>query len=204
MRAIVIFVVIQISLLNLVCGQGETQAIPNDKLPNSVFVNIKSGKYAGTANGVLFFKNQEGNRVILDFQGSQSELTIIEDKDEVYDVSTKKYIAYTTSGKTKIDYQTYGLGNELNIQYNNQFFRLGSLDGASDMVINGLSYYYIVEKETEYLILQVTKELKLTNYYSLLEKINYDQSKIDKEVIEKEQFIFLQPKSVLVFAIKRN
>ena len=171
---------------------------------NTVFKNQKSGQYTGTANGVLLLKNTNNNDVILDFQGSSLNLELLPDEDEVYDVSWKNYTAYSTSGKTKIKYRTYAYANELTIDYQNQTFAIGSIDGACDMQIAGLSCTYVAEKETEYLILIVKKELWLSNYHFLMENINYEQSKIEDEVVKKEQFIRLLPNAVIVFAVKRE
>ena len=187
----------------------------NEEYFPSVFSKVKSGKFEGTANGVLLLKNPEGQNFILDFQGSSCNLTLDEDEDEVYDVSTKSYLAQTTSGKTRIKYRTYGLANELNIEYQGQFYNVGLIDGACDMVIDGLSYTYMAETETEYLILTIKKELQLSNYRFLLDELirveNENRmdsenrlNRIKKEVVEKEQFIRLQPNSVIVFAINNG
>jgi len=167
---------------------------------------MKSGQFAGTTNGVLCFKNPEGKQVILDFQGSNAYLEIEPDPDEVYDISWKNYTAFTTSGKTKIEYHTYAYANSLEIVYREQIFSIDAIDGACDMAIDGLSYTYWAETETEYLILTVKKEIVLSNYRFLLEKNNDDDdsAEIIRKVRSKEQFIRLQPNSVIVFAIKRT
>jgi hypothetical protein len=175
----------------------QNQLITNDSPFQSVFSDVKSGKFAGTANGVLQFKNSEGKSVLLDFQGSQSDLTLKADPDEVYDVSRKIYTARTTSGKTKIEYRTYASANELTIDYQGQVFQIGIIDGGCDMAIDGLSYAYMLEKETEYLVLTVKKELELSNIWFLRETMGYEDAVIG------EKFIYLQPNSVIVFAIKR-
>lgn len=195
------------SITNIMYAQTEQMKFNEIHFP-SVFANIKSGKYEGTANGILLLKNPEGKQLVLDFQGSLCELTLEEDEYEVYDVSTKKYLAQTTSGKTRIRYETYNLANQLSIEYQGQFYNIGLLDGAHDMIIDGLSYTYIPEKETEYLMLTAKKELKLSNYRFLLDElIKTDKEnvtdRIQQEVIEKEQFIRLLPNSVIIFAIKR-
>lgn len=169
----------------------------------SVFNNTASGNYAGTANGILFFKNPQNKDVILDFQGSPLTLVLEEDIDEVYDVSRKIYTAYTTSGKTKITYTTYATANRLTIQYQGQEFAIGIIDGACDMAIDGLNWKYLNEKDTEYLILTVNKELYLSNYHFLLEQIGYKDDLIEKEVVNKEMLIGLQAGTAIVFAINR-
>lgn len=158
----------------------------------SVFKDIKSGTFSGTANGVLFIKNSKEESFILDFQGSVANLEMVEDDDNVYDVSSKNYIGYTTSGKTKIEYETYAMANELIITLSFGTFQAGLIDGACDLLIKGLSYYYKAEKDTEYLILRVEKPIKMTNFFSLPDNMR-----------SKEQNIFLEPNSTLIFAIKR-
>ena len=100
----------QMSIANM-SGQVDQLRFNEEYFP-SVFANVKSGKFEGTANGVLLLKNPEGRNFILDFQGGSCNLTIDEDESEVYDVSTKFYLAQTTSGKTRVKYRTYGLANE--------------------------------------------------------------------------------------------
>lgn len=158
----------------------------------SVFKDIKSGTLKGTANGILFIKDSKGKSFILDFQGSTSGLKMEEDENEVYDVSWKTYTGYTTSGKTKVEYQTYAMANKLIITLSSGTFQAGIIDGACDVLIKGLSYYYRAEKDTEYLILRAEEPIKMTNFFSLPD---YDES--------KEQIIYLQPNSTLVFAITR-
>lgn len=179
------------------------QTIINETNFNSVFSKAKMGEFNGTINGVLFVKNTDGLEVILDFQGSKAQLKIENDLDEVYDVSTKKYSGQTTSGKSYINYNTYAYANELFIKLNNDIYQIGLIDGACDLKINGLSYYYKAEKEIEYLIMKVDKELILTNYFSLLKSVNYDDKKIEN-LKEKEKLIKLLPNSTLIFAIKRT
>ena len=182
--------------------------IPNTTGFNSVFQNMASGKFNGTANGVLLFKDFNQKEVILDFQGSSANLFLetTTDTDTYYDVSHKVYTAYTTSGKTKIEYRIYSSANALAISYNNQLFAISLIDGACESVIDGLSYKYMLEKDTEYLILNVRKQVKLSNtFYLSVEEIKAEKKRADyKELKAKERFIYLQPGSVLVFAIKRK
>ena len=155
---------------------------------DSVFQNLESGSFSGTVNGILIVKGPDNNESLLDFQGSYAKLEIEKDEDEVYDLSYKKYIGKTTSGKTEIKYQTYGLANSFGIEYKGEFYELSLIDGACDLIINGLEYSYESEKSTEYLIIQVTKEIELKNSY---------KSKVRKS-------IKVIPNSTLIFATKRN
>ena len=155
---------------------------------DSVFQDLESGNFNGTVNGILIVKGSDNKESLLDFQGSYAKLEIEKDEDEVYDLSYKKYIGKTTSGKTEIKYQTYGSANSFGIEFKGEFYELSLIDGACDLIINGLEYSYKSEKSAEYLIIQVTKEIELKNSY---------KSKVRKSII-------VMPNSTLIFAIKRN
>ncbi len=182
-------------------AQASQLKLSND-IFRSVFVSMKRGSFAATANGVLFAKDVNDHDLILDFQGSPGKLVIEPDADEVYDVSTKHYTAQSTSGKTKVTYDTYNMANVLNIEVQGDVFQVGSIDGASDMVIDGLDYYYRAEKETEYLVLFVTQNLVLNNHWAMMKRYNYDYDKMEKSG-EKMKTITLLPHSTLVMAVKR-
>ncbi len=154
---------------------------------DSVFQNLESGNFKGTVNGILIVKNADNKRSLLDFQGSYAKLEIEKDEDEVYDLSYKKYIGKTTSGKTEIKYKTYGSANSFGIEFDGEFYELSLIDGACDLIINGLEYSYEMEKSTEYLILRITKQIELKNSY---------KSKVRKS-------IKILPNSILIFAIRR-
>ncbi|MGY5353497.1 hypothetical protein [Wenyingzhuangia sp. IMCC45467] len=155
---------------------------------DSVFQNLESGNFSGTINGILIVRDSENKESLLDFQGSYAKLEIEKDEDEVYDVSYKKYTGKTTSGKTEIKYETYAYANSIGIEFNGEYYNLSLIDGACDLIINGLEYSYKSEKNAEYLIIRITKEIELMNRYD---------SKIRKT-------IKLLPNSTLVFAINRN
>ncbi|MGY5353509.1 hypothetical protein [Wenyingzhuangia sp. IMCC45467] len=168
-------------------GQDDSRYIDGNGF-DSVFQNLESGNFSGTINGVLIVRDSENKESLLDFQGSYAKLEIEKDEDEVYDVSYKKYTGKTTSGKTEIKYETYAYANSIGIEFNGEYYNLSLIDGACDLVINGLEYSYKSEKNAEYLIIRITKEIELMNRYD---------SKIRKT-------IKLLPNSTLVFAINRN
>ncbi|WP_373552872.1 hypothetical protein [Haliscomenobacter sp.] len=190
-------------LLSLPLMAQRDQTVINNKEFNSVFRKVKTGNFNGTANGVLFIRNTELQEVILDFQGSKARLNIEADVEEVYDVSTKRYRASTTSGKTGIEYNTYNYGNELIIKLSKDTFQVGLLDGASDAVIDGVKYFYKAEKETEYLILKIEKVLILSNFRTLINGMKRNGETLES-IKPKEKLIELLPNSVIVFAINRN
>ncbi len=175
--------------VSLVCfGQQYSEYAIDGNGFNSVFQDLESGNFSGTVNGVLIMKDSDNKESLFDFQGSYAKLEIEKDEDEVYDLSYKKYIGKTTSGKTEIKYQTYGSANSFGIEFKGEFYELSLIDGACDLIINGLEYSYESEKSAEYLIIRVTKEIELKNSY---------KSKVRKS-------IKVLPNSTLIFAIKRN
>lgn len=156
----------------------------------SVFQNLLTGEFDGTVNGILLVQKDNGSQLILDFQGAKAELNIVEDDHEIYDVSTKIYYGYTTSGKTRIKYETYSWANSISIELHGEWFTLSLIDGAADMAINGIEFLYVAEESTEYLMLRISKKLTLTNYF----KDENDES--------MKKSITLLPESTLVFAIE--
>ncbi len=171
---------------------------------NSVFQNLESGSYKGTTNGILMLSNLKGNENILDFQGSFGKLEIKKDEYEVYDISTKIYIGRTTSGKTEIKYETYGSANSIGIYLARQWYELTAIDGACDMVLNGIEYYYRAEKSTEYLIITISKELELSNWQFLLRTEHTMEPDNINELKPKKKTINILPNSTIVFAINRK
>jgi hypothetical protein len=140
----------------------------------------------------------------LDFQGSDAILDIIKDPNEVYDISTKSYEGNTTSGKTKINYQTYALANKIGVFLQNQWFELSGIDGGCDMVINGLDYSYHLENSYEYLVLFISRELELSNWQYLIRTEHTLKPDNIDELKPRKKTIKILPNSTLVFAIKRN
>lgn len=168
-------------------GQNNYPAISGNGF-NSVFQNLETGKFIGTINGVLIVRDSENKESLLDFQGSYAKLEIEKDEHEVYDLSYKKYYGKTTSEKTEIRYETYASANSFGIELSGEYYDLSLIDGACDLVINGLEYSYESEKSAEYLIIRITKEIKLMNSY---------KSKVRKS-------IKILPNSTLIFVINRN
>lgn len=170
----------------------------------SVFQVKESGNYSGTTNGALFIVNEVDKEIILDFQGSFGKLQIEKDSDEVYDVSTKSYYGKTTNGKTEIKYETYGWANGIGIKLNGHWFELTAIDGACDMVIDGIGYYYKAEATSEYLIISIQKELELSNWQYLLRTEHTINPDNIEDLKQKKKTIKLLPNSTLVFAIQRT
>lgn len=178
----IVFTVLLLLFSFIVTGQN-SRSFVNGNGFNSVFQNIESGNFVGSVNGLLIIRNSKGKKMLLDFQGSQAKLVVEKDEYEIYDVSSKNYIGSTTSGKTKVKYQTYGSANSLGIKFNGSYYELSSIDGACDLVIKGLEYFYESEKTTEYLIIKITNEIELIGTFDSIKVL---------------------PNSSLVFAIERK
>lgn len=189
---------------NLSFGQSSAVNLKNGKGFSSVFQNLDSGKFKGSINGILIIKGSDGKQNMLDFQGSNAQLNIIKEIEEVYDVSTKIYTGKTTSGKTEIKYETYATANGIGIYLNGEWYEITGIDGACDLVIDGLEYSYFLENKTEYLVLQIVKTIELSNWQYLLRTEHKTKPENIDELKPKEKIIKLLPKSTLVFVISRN
>ena len=153
---------------------------------DSVFKFLENGHFTGTINGILILENMDKSETILDFQGSRAELNIEKDEHNVYDVSFKKYSGQTTSGKTIISYETYGLANSFAINIGGINYKLSMIDGGCDLVINGLDYLYKKEIGTEYLILKFSRKIEL-----------WENERIDGKRL------WVKPESTIMLAITR-
>jgi len=196
----IIFLLISISF-NLY-GQSDDKFKDGDEF-NSVFQKLKSVNFNGTTNGILVIKNLHGSDAILDFQGSFGKLEVEKDEHEVYDVSTKRYTGKTTSGRTEIRYETYAWANSIGIYLADQWFELSAIDGACDMVLNGIDYYYIAEQSTEYLVINISKKLTLSNWQFLIRTEHTMEPDNINELKPKKKTIKILPNSTIVFAINR-
>jgi len=194
--------IIAVLLLNFLIISAYSQGYGKYKVGenfNSVFQNLEKGQFIGTVNGVLFIKDAKEKELILDFQAGKSELNVVYDSTQMYDVSTKEYCGWTTSGKTRIFYSTYASANKLSIELSSGVFKIGTHDGASDMVVNGINYHYKSELNTEYLVLTFEKDLVLDNYRWLIH-----QGILPPKSHELKQEIIVQANSVIVFAINKE
>ncbi len=170
---------------------------------DTVFKDMETGNFMGTINGIIIIKTADNNTVLLDFQGSKADLNIIPDEDKVYDISWKRYGGVTTRGKTKLTYSTYAWANEITITLDNVEYSKSNLDGGCFRVIEGLDYYYIAEKEYEYLILKINEPIDLSNWQYLLRNTD-ENNRCIEELKKKESKLTILPNSVIVFAINRN
>ncbi|MEI6899923.1 MAG: hypothetical protein WCL00_08595 [Bacteroidota bacterium] len=192
-----------IALLGFTNSYGQ---IPNDSTYNSwwenkgrsIFHGVDHGKYFGTTTGYIQVVVGK-DTLVLDFQSSKTILEIIRDTNEIYDNSTKKYSIWTTNGKTVFTYEIYALANIFTIILKGEKYNIGTIDGACDMPIPGLTFNYCHHWNSEYLTLYAEKSLNLTNIDSLMETKNLDFPEARK--IAKT--ITLLPGSTLILLIRR-
>lgn len=168
-----------------------------------MFQKSVTGEFSGTVNGLLIIQNANKEETLLDFRCNESKLIIEADSNEIYDVSTKIYKGKMTGGKTEIEYKTYAAANAFSIKLNNDWYGFSLIDGSCEGVIDGLDYEYRTDKSKEYLILQFSSEITLSNYsYLLKAEPNPNPDKV-KKIKQREKKIKVLPNSVLIFAIDR-
>ncbi len=180
--------------------------MPNDSIyqswwknkESSIFNTIDSGQFVGKTTGYLQI-DINGKNLVLDFQNTETVLDIERDPNVVYDNSTKRYSTHTTTGKTNLIYETYALANILTVILNGEHYRIGTIDGACDMPVLGLSFNYCNEIDIEYLTLFVTKPLELATTMRLMQekKISYPEAK------KTAKRVTLLPGSTLILTIKK-
>lgn len=127
----------------------------------SYYSQIKEGTFKGHVCGILKITTIKRDSVIVNFNSDAALLSIVKDPDEVYDISFKKYQTVSDDGKVKLEYTTYAFANALQIQLNGKIYQLGGIDGACDLVINGLNYEYTGNMTSEFLLLRFSKNIGL-------------------------------------------
>lgn len=192
-----------LTLLTKTSGFGQTvsDTIYNIWWANkakSIFQTVDKGTFIGATNGYIQLKNEK-DTLVLDFQTCKTTLTVIHDPNEMYDKSTKKYSTQTTSGKTTLTYEIYALANILTIKLNGLTYRIGIIDGASDMPIPGLTFNYCSNKETEFLTLFVTKPIELTTTREIKKQKDIN----DPEAQKLANTITILPGSTLILTINK-
>ena len=197
-----LLIIMSVILLTLVSFGQASDKWKVGKPFNSIFKEIDRGKFKGTTNGIIIIQDANGKNTVLDFQGSEAILEIIEDEYEVYDTSTKSYSGKTTSGKTSTKYQTYAMANGIGIELDGQWFEISGIDGACDRVINGLEYHYQAEPGAEYLILRAGNALELSNWQYLIRTEHLMEPDNIEELKPKKKTIQILPESTLIFLIK--
>lgn len=199
--AILLFSVTFLLLAQQSSGQTASDSIYNIWWANkgrSIFQLVDSGKFYGTTTGYIHLVNNK-DTLPLDFQTTETALTVNKIKEPVYDNRTKIYSTQTTSGKTTLEYETFMLANILTIILNGEHYSIGVFDGACDTPVFGLTFNYCNEKNTEYLTLFVTKPIQLTTtrYLMTTKNIYYQDAQKNAKTIT------VLPGSTLILTIKK-
>lgn len=182
------FVFILLAFSQLIHSQETYSSFKSEFKFNSVFQDLKDGQFTGTINGALFLQKSDSSELIIDFQGSEATLIVEEDTNKVYDVSTKIYQGFSTSGKTKLTYSTYFQSHNLGIQISDKLYNFNTIDGCCCVLIKDLSFFYKSEARYEYLVLLFEKAVKLG----------------ENGVRNTSSYLKILPKSNLTFIIKRE
>lgn len=128
---------------------------------NSCFQMLENGSFRGYVDGLMQFKYIDGRISLASFSKDSSQLIIVPDSNKVYDVSFKNY--YAKNNDIQIEYNTYNLANAISITIDGKKYTLSLFDGACRDVINGLKYDYILNGETELLIIHFSDIVKLSD-----------------------------------------
>ena len=151
----------------------------------SEFQGLKTGNFKGYISGILRLDYKNGEKTISSFSADSAFLDIIQDTNNIYDVSFKNYSA--KNKELLLLYRTYGMANEIMITIENNEYYLSLIDGGCDLVIKGLGYEYVLTNDNyELLILHFESDVGLcsTKYYSSPE-------------------LFIKKGSTLIFWIKK-
>jgi hypothetical protein len=194
-------------LLSLRNAQSASQNL------ESIF-NNREGEYTGTVNGIIFLKigtteNTEDDSTILDFQCGKAKLKVIHEEEEIYDSHYEYFIGFTTSESSTVTYSTYAAANMLQVKFNNDTYEVSTIDGACIDKVEGILATYHIGERKEYLVLQFTKEILLSNAQPLLreyseEHKSYKSYERDAFLKQNRKYARVLPESVLVFVIKEN
>ncbi|GHT67053.1 hypothetical protein AGMMS50239_29570 [Bacteroidia bacterium] len=127
---------------------------------NSCFEHEKSGNFLGSLSGVLrLVKNGSKDVLTYNFRNEESDLRLVYDEDEIYDVSRKNYIFRRND--IKLRYTTYFWANCFEIILNGDTCSYNVIDGSCDFVIDGINWQYDTSDNRELLSLTFTKDVGL-------------------------------------------
>jgi hypothetical protein len=165
---------------------------------SSIFRKFNHGKFYGTTTGYLQIARGQ-DTTVLNFQASPTTLELTKDNGPAYDNCTKKYSTKTTNGKTFLTYEVYSLANSITLVFGEEHFYISSIDGACDMWIDGTTFNYHHEGNTEYLTLVVDKPLYLTNIDPALQRKNQGGPPMMRPVKE----ITVLPGSKVIMTVRK-
>jgi hypothetical protein len=124
------------------------------------FIHEKSGNFLGSLSGVLrLVKNGSKDVLTYNFRNEESDLRLVYDENETYDVSRKNYIFRRND--IKFRYTTYCMANCFEIILNGDTCSYDVIDGGCDLVIDGIKWQYDTSDDHELLSLTFTKDVGL-------------------------------------------
>jgi hypothetical protein len=149
-----------VAQLDIMKGIGNYN--PDSQRPGfySVFKDFKNGDFPGTLSGNLFLQKNGAKGVAgYSFLDEEAELHIEYDPDFAYDVS-KKHHRFKRQD-IQLRYTTYFWANCFEAVIGKDTVCVNTIDGASDVVIDGLEHTYSADKESERLYLYFQKDVGL-------------------------------------------
>ncbi|GHT67051.1 hypothetical protein AGMMS50239_29550 [Bacteroidia bacterium] len=124
------------------------------------FIHEKSGNFPGSLSGVLrLVKNGSKDVLTYNFRNEESDLRLVYDENEIYDVSRKNYIFRRND--IKLRYTTYFWANCFEIILNGDTCFFDVIDGGCGFVIDGINWQYDTSDDRELLSLTFTKDVGL-------------------------------------------
>jgi hypothetical protein len=198
LKAVLIIVVISISCVNPLFAFSQVSIFNNNK-----------GVYSGSVNGVLFIKRGDTEQTdklftILDFQNGKAQLSVIHDVNEIYDTHRENFLGYTTSGKSTVKYSTYYNANGLWVTIGEDTYEISSIDGSCELPVDGIKAIYQTEGDIEYLVISLTKELLLNNYWPKWRQKKSKGETYPSYGAAPKKYARIMPDSFLVFVIKNT
>jgi hypothetical protein len=162
---------------------------PSDtvKISLSHFRDYKDGEFSGEVKGTLNISTHEGDRNI-EFNSKDARLSIIPDRYEIYDISTRKYTCSDISKHIELNYSSYAGSNALSLMIDNVKYGINGIDGACISCIKGLDFKYKSDETEEKLFMNFTEKVQLSNPPN-----NFNSNSI-----------FVNPGSSLVFTINKK
>jgi hypothetical protein len=150
-----------------VSGQKEIRLSEDDFRFNSYFQKLAKGNFEGYANGLLQLEYDNGKTFSVAFSKDTVQLDVKPDLNEIYDVSSKNYLVKNKD--IRIEYTTYHWSNAITIILGSKKYKLSSIDGTCEGIINGLDYQYIPIGDKELLIINFSDKvgLRSTKGYTL-------------------------------------
>jgi hypothetical protein len=174
----------------------------------SIF-NNKEGEYSGSINGVLFVKTGDTEKtdnplMVLNFQNSKATLSVIHDKNEIYDSHGENYTGYSSDGIATVKYSTYANANGLWVTIGNVTYQISTIDGGCEFPVEGISTAYQAVKNGESLVISFSKEIILNDYWPEWREKKDKGETYPLYQDAPKKYARIMPDSFLVFSINSS